>query len=358
MRRRSVNEVRSRNRWLGAALVALALGANSPALADESSDRTLAETLFQEGKKLMAAGSVSEACDKLSESQRLDPAGGTLLLLGLCHEKLGRTATAWGELREALALAVKEGQPSRVTVAERHIAALEPLLSRLSVIITPEASEGVEIHCDGEALSRAAWGIAFPINPGSHRLEVSAPGKRPWATTITVLDGDMGVVTIGPLDVAPTPSTASSPTKPPAAPASGETSKPEVPAPSDPPSSKRDVLLAAGFAVGGVSVISLAVATAFGVAALNDAEQVKVLCPGGVCTDSSGPVLNDEAKRSADLATGFIVFGALGALATTALFVSIPLTKQLDHRTAPVRLSVAPASAGARGGVTHDSWAG
>src|SRR6476660_7801185 len=115
-----------------------------------AADKSLATQLFKEGRTLVDQGRVPEGCRKLEESQRLDPGGGTLLNVALCHEKEGRTATAWTEFTEALGLAKKDDRPQRIELAQTHIAALEPTLSRL-VIQVPATSDlpDLEIKRDG-----------------------------------------------------------------------------------------------------------------------------------------------------------------------------------------------------------------
>ena len=57
---------------------------------------------FEEGRALLEAGKYEEACAKFTASITDDPdAPGTLLNLGLCNEKLGRTATALAWYRKA-----------------------------------------------------------------------------------------------------------------------------------------------------------------------------------------------------------------------------------------------------------------
>src|SRR5215831_7829437 len=103
----------SMRRWSGRTglAVALLLSTCSLAMAEPSGeDRALATVLFREGRALVASGKIAEACDKFEESQRLDPSGGTILNLALCHEMLGQLARSWSEFNEAGALARKEGR--------------------------------------------------------------------------------------------------------------------------------------------------------------------------------------------------------------------------------------------------------
>src|SRR5262245_53123818 len=99
--------------WLPALRSALGIGfcaalafAPEPAwTAPTPAEVAVAEALFRQGKDLLAAGKTSEACPKLAESQRIDPAGGTLIALALCYEADGKTASAWVVFGEAQAVA-------------------------------------------------------------------------------------------------------------------------------------------------------------------------------------------------------------------------------------------------------------
>ena len=167
----------------------------------EPSDLAAAETLFEQGRKLLAAGNLDEGCPKFAESHRLAPAAGTALNLGLCYEKQNKVASAWGAFQEALALSTGTGQQERAKLARERATALEPRLSRLIVVVPPASdAPGLEVRRDGVAMARAQWGSAIPVDAGSHVIEASAKDKTTFRTTIEITsEGSTDSFTLPPL---------------------------------------------------------------------------------------------------------------------------------------------------------------
>src|ERR1043166_9179048 len=100
-----------------------------------------AETLFRQGKDLMAKGKTAEACAAFDASQKLDPTISTLLNQAACREKNEQLATAWGLFLEA------ERQPRTASdappqqlhqVAASKAAKLEPRLSTLTITVSSD----------------------------------------------------------------------------------------------------------------------------------------------------------------------------------------------------------------------------
>lgn len=274
--------VTQRRTAVSALLVLAQLATALPVMAQSPSDKALAQSLFDEGKKLMEAGNYAEACPKLAESQKLDPGGGTLLNLAVCHQKEGKTATAWAEFEEALSQAKKEGRPEREAFAREHIAELEPKLSRLTVTVTPATASvaGLQLKLDGAVLGKAAWGASLPVDPGKHTLEASAPGKKSWTGDVEVgTDADKKSLEVPALEDAP-----AEPDKTATTTTTSTT--------TDTGSSNQKTI---GYIVGGAGVVALGVGAVFGIRAFSKWSEREDNCPNDVC--------NAKAKEAGDAAT-------------------------------------------------------
>jgi hypothetical protein len=177
----------------------LLLGVGSlRAQAHSATEVSLAESLYRSARELSQAGRFDEACPKFAESYRLDPATGTLLNLATCHEAQGKLATAWLEYSDALVASRRAGRHSRVKFAEERIKLIEPRLSRLTVLLAPEADDPqLELWLDGLKIGRAAAGTPTPVDPGRHVVEARAPGKKPWSESVEVgAVSDLKTVTV------------------------------------------------------------------------------------------------------------------------------------------------------------------
>jgi hypothetical protein len=170
-------------RAMTVALTLLALSTLAPELRAQST--TAARVLFREARALMAKDDYEQACPKLEESLRLDEGMGTQFNLAHCWEKLGRNASAWGLFLDVAALADAASQGKRAAAARQRAEALEAGLSLLRIDVESPA-EGLRVLRADEEVGEPAWGTAMPVDPGTYRVEASAPGKRSWSRELEV----------------------------------------------------------------------------------------------------------------------------------------------------------------------------
>jgi hypothetical protein len=296
------------------AAMVVALAARQAAAQPDAAQKALATRLFDEGRALAAAGRTAEACAKLEESQRLDPAPGTLLNLAVCHEALGKTATAWAEFCDARVAAQRDGRGDRVALADQRARALEKKLSRLTIAVAPEAAlPGLVVRRDGVVFSRDGWGVALPVDPGEHAIEAAAPGHVAWRARAHIgAEADAQTIQVSLLEREPPPPRLElAPTVPVAARVA--------------PSAGRDArarrLPVLSLAATGVA--AAAVGSYFGVTAIRDRSASTNQCPLGHCTHE-GVELNDHAKTAADVSTVAFSLAVVSVAAASYLFLSAP----------------------------------
>jgi hypothetical protein len=320
------------------ACVALpALAVPHVALADASlADKAAAQTLFDEGRKLMAAGKFAEACPKLAESQKLDPGVGTQFNLADCYEKTGQTASAWAGFLEAASAAKSMGQGDREKVARERAAALVPRLSKITITMGDSASvPELEIKRDGAVVGRALWGTAIPVDPGAHLVEATAPGKKPWLTTAKV-EGDRADVVIS------IPSLESAPPADHTSPSSSSTGAVGAEVTSG-GSGRRTV----GLVLAGAGIVGLGLGTAFALKAKSNYDDSVGKCDPvdkNLC-GTAGFDLRSDARTAGNVATVAFGAGAAALVAGAILYFTAP-SGSSDKPRALVVPSAAPGWAG------------
>src|SRR5262249_54881383 len=129
-----------------------------------------AERLFREGRALLQAGKVAEACDKLTQSLNLDGATGTLLNLAFCNQRSGKLATALRQFQEGAAR-WRGARPDRVRIGEERGAQLSERLSHLRIDVPSEArTEDLVVTLDGAPVDPSRFGTNLPVDGGDHTI--------------------------------------------------------------------------------------------------------------------------------------------------------------------------------------------
>lgn len=283
--------------WLAPPLLCAVLTAYSPPAAAQ--DAAIAQALFEEGRTLMQQQKFDQACAKFAESQRLGPASGTLLNLGECNAKQGKTASAWAAFKEAIAAAQSAGQKDREAFAKERAAELEGSLMKLTVKVDAETTPQLVVKRDGIVLNRPVWGTAVPVDPGPHVVEASAPGKKPFKATVESSTSErMREVVVPALEDAPV--------------ASAGTDKSVL--------TQRNI----GIGVAGVGVVAVAIGSIVGLSAISTNDDAKDHCRDGNLCDQTGLDLLDSARGKATTSTVFFVLGALALGGGAILFFTAP----------------------------------
>jgi hypothetical protein len=228
----------------------------------QSRDPAAAEALFRQGREAMEAQRYAEALPRFVESQRLEPAVGTLMNIATCEEKVGRLASAWQRWNEAIdALPATD---DRLTFARNRAKALEQRLPRLAVSLASPRDQGARVFRDDVELGPASQGALLPIDPGLHTVTVQMPGHRTEKTTVHLGEGEKKQIEVHSGAAATTvPSEREEPTEAPW---------------------RRTV----GWTLTGLGVAGVGVAAVSGLMRMEDRGTVETNCPDNVCINQKG----------------------------------------------------------------------
>jgi hypothetical protein len=283
------------HRLYSVALAALLAGALPRTAAAQST--AAAEALFNDGRNAMEAKDYVTACQRFRESNRLDPAVGTLLNLGVCETSRGRVATAW-ELFRAVSEKLATDDPRRDYVT-KQLAEIEPRLPHLVLTLASGAPADTKAREGDAEFANAAFGVPLPMDPGKHTFLVDAPGYESRTIDVELAEGKQQSLEIAPGAALP-PTAAKVP--------AGAL----APSPTDEKKKGHDTRLL-GFIVGGVGVAGLGVGLTTGVMALGKKSTTDSQCSStlNVCTAEGRDAASSGRTLAVVSTVGWIV-GGLG----------------------------------------------
>lgn len=330
------------SRCLGVAVIGWMLGSAELAAAQSDEQRAAARSIATQGADAFNRGRFQEAADLFGRAETLMHAPPHLLFLGRSQEKLGQLVKARESylkitrevLSETAPPAFREAQLS----AERELKSLEPRIASLAITLEPTNVTEVSVRVDGAPIPAVLVGVQRPMDPGEHKIEVSAPGFRVEPQVVRLRDGEKRSVLFR---LQPDAAAAVRPTQPLPAPAGDEVAplqvgmSPELqPAPAAPTSeaaSGTSGLRIGSYAAFGVGAVGLGIGTIFLLSSKSkraDADAAFEQCAAsGDCRENDPEArrtaeLDDSARSAMTLSIVGFAVGGVGVAAGTALFLA------------------------------------
>ncbi|MDX2088081.1 MAG: tetratricopeptide repeat protein [Kofleriaceae bacterium] len=170
--------------WMSSTVLLALVGAGTA----HADNVARSDELFAEGKALMETD-LHGGCKKLDEALALNPqAVGTLLNVALCDVRLGKLATAAEHFERARDMAREQGMNEHLEAAEAHLVALQPRIPRVTFTLA-EMLPDTSIVVGGRLLPSTGW-ADVPLDPGEHRIVITAPGRVAFRTTLRLAEGE------------------------------------------------------------------------------------------------------------------------------------------------------------------------
>jgi hypothetical protein len=308
----------------GSLLLAISLAATPVALAPRragaaevsASARANARRLVGEGDKFYAKQNYAQALERYAEAYRLMHVPTVGVEVVKAQEALGKILEAAQTAQEVSSLPRQANEPAVFGDARLQAAQDALRLNALTpTLLLDVAPRGVlfSVQIDGVAPRGSS---PFPVNPGSHRVHVSADGYQGIEVDVLLQAAERQTLTVTLFPIAEaTAAAAPPPMSAEARPAAERAPAQPAPAPAHKPSSTRTL----GWVGMGVAGVGVAAGTFAGITALT----TKPDCPHDICTPDQKQDIDSSKQMGhiADISFGVaIVAGALGiwALASSA----------------------------------------
>ncbi len=158
-------------------------------------EKIRADSLFDDGRKYLAAKEYALACTAFEQSHEADPAIGTQLNIALCYEEWGKIVAAYRAYVQAEKLATEKSD-DRASGARVKVDLLAPKVPHLQVEIPADADIATVFTLDGKAITREQLADDLLLEPGRHLIEARVPGKPPKLTSVELKQAERRSITV------------------------------------------------------------------------------------------------------------------------------------------------------------------
>jgi hypothetical protein len=300
-----------------------------------------AATAFQEGRKLIDAGSCDLAVPKLKESLQFESSIGARLSIADCIEK-GDPLGAWRVLKEAASLSLIN-RDDRLAVAEQRAQGLQSRIAMITFKL-PAGAElaGFELRVDGDLVDRYLYRSGYATTSGRHVVEATAgvgtPSPRRFVGSVSVENGVQANVDVDlRRDDCKTPRGGAATSA--ATPSASSASMSSSGSFEDRGSSRRALALA----VGGLGLAGVATGVVFGLLTLDKKDSIEASCGGSVgnCAAPRGSVdpETEAAKTSAAISTVSFAVGGAALLGAAVIYITAPSSSPSQPIKTGIRVS-------------------
>lgn len=207
MRSRSLRGLSSRSLFVGACFAAATLAAPAraqsaatpaPSVESHEQERT---ALYREGVALAEAGRWADALKKFQAVVAIRSAPAALVAMGAAQEKLGLLATARRTYSRAHDDARAIGDQALAEKSAGKYAEIQLRVPRIAIHLAGKSARDANVTVDGDRTEPSASGDV-EVDPGEHRVVITAPGERPFEQRVQVAEGERKELS---LEAAPAP---------------------------------------------------------------------------------------------------------------------------------------------------------
>jgi hypothetical protein len=258
----------------------------------QAQEPTEGARLFEEGRVFAKQGNWAEACDRFTRSYATDPAAGTELNLGDCHEHLGHLAEAWRRFDAAVAKFDVAKDDRAKFARERR----DALVAKLGIVMIRLADPTVRVTVAGRD-EMSAPEMSVHVDPGTIEVRAGTVTR-----SVHVAAGATALVEI--------PNAAG-----------------EMPHVEEPRTERRRDRVYVSYAIGGIGAAATIAGVLIGVAAR---DKYNSQFPSH-CVHTSPPTCDDtgfqatsSAITTANIGTGIGLFGIVAVGTAAVIYFTAP----------------------------------